>query len=455
MVAPLDPHKSPVPEPADQNLRRPRRSGLVVAVVVVVADGIVAATLLTGQQRDAVDEPELREVRDAIAGAESFRFTFEAATTDAVFGLGDTGEPTTMRSTGSGAWTPDRWRMLVETTDSAVELALEGDTAHARMADNLVALRRERWTRHEDAVVPMTEVLQAGVPEASLFAGDEELEDYLAFLIAELVYLHPEDGYVETGDTWTTNPTIGDPPGFLDAISHMSEPQVVRESSDITTIAGVADAPDGLDAVAGIPIPDGTIEVDIALTGQPLALRFDLVQGSNSLSTEVHFSDWNQPVEIAMPTEDDIDAYPRVDEEGLRDVQDVQIVWPTNLPSDWALTVLSPDEWARQDPAETECESVRLSWHEPPSFDPHIGDEDYFSITLRSLDCALAEDPTPFRPGGPGGLPSRIPEGHEHTEVQVGETAVNITTSLPGDTLDAVAATLTPVDVETVLEAAA
>jgi hypothetical protein len=97
---------------------------------------------------------------------------------------------------------------------------------------------------------------------------------------------------------------------------------------------------------------------------------------------------------------------------------------------------------------------VGLSWGKPFTLGPDAEqDSDYFSIRLRALDCALAEDPTPFLPGGPAGLPSRTRTDDPFVEVQVGETAVIINTSLTGPDLDALVATLAPADVDTLLAA--
>ena len=71
------------------------------------------------------------------------------------------------------------------------------------------------------------------------------------------------------------------------------------------------------------------------------------------------------------------------------------------------------------------------------------------------MDCALDEDPTLFRSGGPGGFPSRTdPNLPGQVEVLVDDTAVAVDSNLPDDERDALIASLAPVDVETLIAAA-
>ena len=112
-----------------------------------------------------------------------------------------------------------------------------------------------------------------------------------------------------------------------------------------------------------------------------------------------------------------------------------------------AAVVMSPEELLDTDePIIGACTTVMLGW------DSDAGD--YLHLSLRAARCALTEDPTPFEPGGPGGWPSRPgPFLDDTLEVQVGNTAAIVDTSLTGATLDAVLSNLSPVDVETVIAA--
>jgi hypothetical protein len=81
-------------------------------------------------------------------------------------------------------------------------------------------------------------------------------------------------------------------------------------------------------------------------------------------------------------------------------------------------------------------------------------DAGYLYLTLRTAECAKSKSPEPFEPGGTGGLDERRDE-LDLREVLVGDTAVEVDTSLTDDELDAVLASLAPVDVETLITAAA
>jgi hypothetical protein len=106
------------------------------------------------------------------------------------------------------------------------------------------------------------------------------------------------------------------------------------------------------------------------------------------------------------------------------------------------LTVYSPEEMEDMNLIDDDCEAVELDWDVMSMSDY----SDYVWLYERPLDCALASDSTPFEPGGPGGLPSRPAEWFGSVEVQVGDTAVAIDSTFGGDELDALAATLVPVD---------
>ena len=105
------------------------------------------------------------------------------------------------------------------------------------------------------------------------------------------------------------------------------------------------------------------------------------------------------------------------------------------------------------EPGYDEFLGVQLDWYDQDG--GRSGENDYFSILLRPVDCALDEDPTPFQPGGPGGFPSRPdPDLPGQDEVLVGDTAVAVDSSFPSAEQDALIASLAPADVEVLITVA-
>jgi hypothetical protein len=266
-------------------------------------------------------------------------------------------------------------------------------------------------------------------------------EDTVAVAMAESVYLGALDGPAAAGgESPLDSGFVGDPGGFLEAIGRMAEPRLVGEADGIATLATTLEAPADLAEAFGGTFPDAEVELDVGADDLPTALRLDVTVGGSSASIEIELSGWNEPVEITVPGDDEVDLNPLVDEESLRRLTDLALVWPTDPPDGWELTVSSPMGTA-------DCEEVELDW------DRMTGDADYFWVAERPLDCALADDPTPFRPGGPGGLPSRESTRFGTVEVQVGDTAVEVDSTLDGADVDAVLRSLAPVDVETLISA--
>jgi hypothetical protein len=297
-------------------------AALVVIAAVAGAVGTVAFRAGDGAPDRGGDEPgrdgDLPAVRRAVGEARSVRFTFTAETHHDLGDLDPAGV-VPARSTGSGEWTPDRWRVLTHGDDgSSIEMVLDGATAYVRFAEDDDALGAEPWARHEDAITS-----PGGQPTGPTSADDlpdlelgPEADDLLAVLLAEGVYLSGDEGVVDTGDLWADDPAaIGDPAGYLDAIARLSRPEWAPEAGAAGgagrgTLTATLRAPAELVEAFGRPIPDATVELDIGPGHLPTALRFDLAQGTSSSSMDIRFTDWDAPVEIALPSDDDVVALP-------------------------------------------------------------------------------------------------------------------------------------------------
>lgn len=445
---------------------RGRRAGLLVVLAVLVIGGLGAAALLASGGDTDPDEA-LAAAQASAAEATSFRFTLSSESAMSI-GDAENGTDTTTRSTGEGAWAGSRWHVR-SGGELESETIVDGGTTYVRYAgfesEGEVAgdLDDELWEKYDEELLSREdmldelELMSEEEDDESGFTEDVGYRDMIDIALAQSVYLGTVDGPV--GSIATAGLGMGstidtgfatDPRGFLAAIDRMAEPQLVDEAAGVTTLATTLAAPGDVAEALGRPLPEAKVELDVGADGLPVALRLDVASGASWSNLEITFSDWNQPVEITIPPDDQVDANPMVDEESLLALRDLTLVWPTELPEGWELTIFSPEETAEMDVNDGDCDAVELDWDD---WSDESEEGTYLWLLERPLDCALAADATPFQPGGPGGLPSRPGTIFGTVEVQVGETAVAIDATLEGAELDAVLATLAPVDAQTLIDA--
>lgn len=455
--------------------KRRRRAPLFVAMAafVVVAVG-VGFVVLSGDERDP--DEALAAAQEAVADATSFRMTFDG---EMVMVLGDetAGSDTTSRFSGEGESTGERWHVVSNDGYGAYETILDGDVSYDRFADSPEELADESWSKLDDATYTREEILE----ELEVLAEEDEEDDFmpenygdiLEVGIAASLYLGDADGSVAlasmTGASGASSGFVGDPGGFLHAIQEIADPVVADESGDTLTLATTVTAPEDMVEAYGAPLPDGRIELDLDGDDMPTALRLAVDKGENSLDIEIRFSDWDAPIEIALPSDDEIDDEEdwededfefSFDEESVREAAaEVAVVAPTAIPDGWELSRFestTPDMALDTEGDESleDCAVVEIDWDQLLPDDASEEDWEaagYLYIWLVTADCALRADDTPFTPGGPGGLPSRENSYFELLEVQVGDTVVQIDTSLEGAELDAVLASLAPADLEALI----
>jgi hypothetical protein len=440
--------------------QRPRRGALLAALAVVVIGGLGAAVVLVVGGDDGNPAGRLKAAQAAAGAATSFRFTASGEDKMAV-GTDEAGSESTTRFTGSGEWTEKRWHITSDSGFGQSETVLDGTTSYDRWSDPGKKLDDQQWEKFEGEV-PSAQDLADEMDD--LTAEDQDMpelgdgfEDSMVVSMAPMVYLGTSDeplmsvsGGPESGAAVAQSVGgggfAGDPGGFLAAIGRMSHPKRVDGPSGVTTLAATLRPTGKLAEAFGRPIPDAQVELDVDADDLPTAFRFHVAAGDSSSNLEVKFSKWNEPVTITVPSGDQVDANPAVDEDGLRKLKDLALVWPTQVPDGWELSVSSPEETADMEVTESKCETVELDWY------PVTDEDHYLTLLLRPAACALGEDPTPFQPGGPGGLASR-PGTFGTVEVRVGQTAVDVDSDVQGAQLDAILRSLAPVDAETLIAA--
>lgn len=434
------------------------------AVLTLALAGIMVAALAHLAVDDSPEPAQLlADSRRAVEDAASFRF---AVRTEVDV---DTGRPETRlappnRTSLDGSWSAGRSHIRQAGPLGDDEAIVADEAAYHRHLESPEDRKAAVWTMTE-ADRFTDEGLAAELHKWALGLDDDDAykADHKAVEVAAWIYMGGPDASIATMamtaggyigiDTSILGGFSGAPTGFLEAIAELGHPDVVYDGHGVTTLVATLQAPDDLVDAFGHPIPDGTVELAVGPDHLPTALRVRIDQGTVRSLTEVEFTAWNEPVEIPVPSGHQVDTTPWLDENGLRQLTRITFLAPTARPEGWGLMVSSTDDSGTFDPPYDECLGVQLDWFDRDTTD---GEEnEYFSTLLTPVDCALDLDPTPFRPGGPGGFPSRPdPELPEEVEVLVGDMAVAVQSSFPRAAQDALIASLAPVDVEALIAVA-
>lgn len=448
-----------------------RRWVAVLAGLALALAGAMAAAALPATREDTPDLAQvLAAARGAVEGATSFRFVVREQT-HIIVRDESAGSVSPERTSIEGVWSDGRLHTLTDGSDEAV---VDGDTAYSRPVESAGAGADHVWTMtpddsfHDENLANHLQRIGMGVDNDQV----EFVADKKAVEAAAWIYLGGADASIgfaarATGGYIGIAASIlggfaGAPIGFVEAIAELGVPAAVDEANGVTVLVATLRAPDDLVEAFGHPIPEGTVQLEVGPDHRPTALRVRIERERVWSQTEVAFTDWNEPVDIPVPSGDEVDATPWLNEEGLRELTGLTLVAPTALPEGWGLAVSSTDDSGAIEPGLDECMGLQLDWYAPipedvldDLDDGSTYENDYFSTLLTPVDCALDEDPTPFQPGGPGGLPSRTdPNLAGQVEVLMGDTTVAVDSSFPVAERDAIIATLAPVDVETLIASA-
>ena len=449
------------PAPVNHVTKGTRRGPLLVVLGLLLVGGLVPAVLVVRSTDDADPDEALAAARDAVADATSFRVVIRS-TDVMVEGDAESGSETTSRTRSDAEWSDGVWHTRGEDQYYAYESITEADgTTYSR--DSTESEETEippdaQWERWEgfgdlersDLVEEMTAFGPGG-------EDDDGFAEQMAVGYAAMLYLAGEGAALDpTGMGPGFGPGLGgEPTAFLDAIAEMGEPTF--EDSD--TLTATLHAGDDLNEAFGQPLPDGRIDVDLGTDDLPTAVRLFVESGENSSAMELTFSDWNTPIDIPIPGDDEIDATPWVDEAAVEALPFAPVL-PSSAPDGWEVTfaeVMAGTEYYGDEEYPDDCQLLEVDYDQPVAVDADeeaYEEADYVWLYQSTLACALAADPTPFAPGGPGGLPSRD-GAFGSVQVLVGDTAVDVDATLQGAELDTVLASLAPVDVQAVVDTAA
>jgi hypothetical protein len=445
------------PEPTHIT-KGPRRAPLLIALAVLALAGLGTAVFVVNADDKRDPDEALASAQNAVKDAKSFRFTLRMTDVSAE-GDDDAGSETTDHVTADGEWSEGTWHIATEdeyATNETVIITPDGTAYYQYIEDPDSAVDDyvdQQWDKvdaaelgHRGQMLDVVREMGESIDEDSEDEPDNGWSDEMAVGVATMLYLAGEDGTATIEGGMGGMLFGGSPTGYLDAIEQMSTPKV----TDADTVVATLQAPDEFVEAFGRPIPDGAVELDLGPDDRPTGLRLSLAAGGSSSSLDFTFTDWDTPIDIALPGDDEVDATPWVEEELIRAAGVVPVL-PSAPPAglDPPTFDVEPLSTYSEDAPE-DCDVIDIYYYAP------MEDEsgEYVSLSLTTAECAMAVDPTPFAPGGPGGRTSRE-VGAELLQLQIGETNVEIDTSLEGADLDAFVRTLAPVDMETFIAKAA
>jgi len=451
-------------ETVGQAQARPRRGPLLAVLAGVVGLAVVAGVVATRGGGGTDPDEALADAAEALDAAGSYRMSLTTEDRVTTGEAGGPGSDTTTRTVAEGEVSGDDWRIVSDSGDWADESVGVGGRVYSRFADDTGALAAEPWVvfpttpppSDEDLVdqlvwmaAPMDdmgelELDESGEPptENEPLTGDDAsfAEEMLVPVLGGL-YL---GGYGSQGDAAVS--LI--PGGFGAAFGSFEDAEVVAEDAGGLTLRATRSLPPEAAERVGLTLPPGRVELVLDADRRPTVLRVTVEGATATHRSEVRFSDWGAAIDIGVP-DGEIDETPWLDEEALAEARvGVTPLAPTALPEGWVIVGI--DAYGAEDADERDAGTCpRLDVWLGPALAPDQLDlgEDYLDLSLTTRACAETEDDTPFAPGAYGDLLVR----HDDiglVQVLVGETVVEVDTSLGDAELAAVLASLQPFDLD-------
>jgi hypothetical protein len=345
----------------------------------------------------------------------------------------------------AGEWADGTWHSVTEAGGVTHETISTPDGGYYSRPE------AGRWQRNDLSNVPAPPAGALVEAIEVLGGGDEDdtaSADSMATTVASMIYVNGEDPsqIAAGGETGTLVPSaMAAPDTLLASIRRLSSSPKL---TDDRTVVAVLQAPEKYVEAFGHPIPDGEIELDLGPDDLPTALRLRIEGAPVSLEQEFRFSDWNTPIEIALPSDEETDLTPWINEELLRQI-DVEPVVLSMLPEGWVLRGADamPLSSVRENAPEG-CLRVEVEYGAPEiGFDAEAGtfDNEHLPIALMTVECAMAIDARPFD-RITRVLPTRRDEEDGVVQLRMADTVVEIDDSLSQPSLEALALALRPAD---------
>ena len=318
------------------------RAVLPVVLTLALAGVMVAAALPLAFDDTPDPAHLLTAARRAVEDAGSFRFAVRTQM-DIDSPEGSRSAPP-RRMSIDGSWSASRsYTRQAGSLGGADEAIVDGESSYHRSLESAEDKADQVWTMTE--IDRFTDEGLAGeLQRKALGLDDDDMEfvaDQTAVEAAAWIYMGGTDASVATM-AMTTGGYVGidvsilggfsgAPTGFLEAIAELGDGDVVYDGNGVTTLVATLRAPDDLVDAFDHPIPDGTVQLEVGPDQLPTTLRIRIEQGTVRSLTEVAFTDWDEPVGMPVPSGDQVDTTPWLDENGLRQLAGLTLVAPTAL----------------------------------------------------------------------------------------------------------------------------
>jgi hypothetical protein len=455
-------HDGPEPHPIDDvgavatGDPAPRRSSASRAVAVTVAvamvlGGVVLATR-AGGGADAT--ATLTAAKSAFTDDVTYRFSFATVEELSAGEPDGAGVDTVTRTVTTGrVAAPDRWSVSTDKGAGWTEETIRtGGTLYRRSLDEHDPSNDGRWVeapasdigelRAEDLVYELA-WLDTQDPESGSELGEADRAWRASMRSSARL------GIVATGHALDS---AVDPARLTRLVREADDAEIIEQRADGTTLRATVPPPAALAEAIKDPLPDAEVEIDLDADDRPLAVRVELAENGATLRVDLRFSDWGTPILVDAPADDAIDHTPSVDEEVLRTVDPGLLLVPTAVPEGLKLrsatvtsgtdgcSIVTLEYWPVTDRNLTQAE-----------LDERLSESNYLWLNTHLQSCAgsLGVGIDKSFDETLGGHPARRDWGWE---VAVGSAVVALDSNLEAPVMEAIAASLRPVDADTLID---
>jgi hypothetical protein len=370
-----------------------RAASLSTAVLLLAAVG--ALTVVPGH-----DSPTraLAEIRDFVASHRTAHFVAVGSNSIGPGTAESLGHTMTTRSRASGAIRlPGESHVVIEAGDYAIERITLTDRTYSRHADDVSALARQQWVTGRSAGGWFAYAPGAGTvvgPEPGPLMPPAEIGSSGGGNLLPVMLSGGLGVLADAGVPVELESLLAKAQHPL-----LVEPGHLRATVPMTDLLSAPTAAMLKRAAAGIA---GAITFDVAYgpDGRLDSIVIERVMTIDGDRTAAHdavvFTQWGEPVDIAPPSEGNVDHTPTIDESALAAVSDMTVLAPTTVPAPWKLTSVDVEQ---EDRESEDCEAVTVEYMrgdvDPRQFDNSEDDPPTVSITSVPASCPWLDSVEP------------------------------------------------------------
>lgn len=408
---PPAPEALPDAEPTLVEVGR-RRGRLVWAAAFVAVVALIGGiVVLAGQDDDLDADAALARAQELLDDAESYRFQLLTTSRTQTGDPDGAGVDSTSRSVSRGTIAAaDRWTVVEEMSAPFMfgedaqrfETRRIGDTAYTT---GTFELPEGGDVGPQWSAGPIEDRAMTVEDYAEQYSLGEELEDDFyddpSYRLDALLHAY-------------LLPLADDPRNVERLVAEAEEPAVEERLADggVRLRAELAPIPE-ITETAEDPVPPVDLVLDLDEARRPVVARFDVAVDGASQTVEARFSDWGAALDVAPPSDDEIDHTPWIEEEWLATLDPALLVAPSVLPAGLELSsVYVYPSFDDEGTDELDCPSVDLTYgkESDDAFFEGLDEDDfedeevqaaldaqpYLDISISTAECAEETDDPSF-----------------------------------------------------------